>query len=356
MVSLLQKYPFAGIPEADMKKIIKNIAAICCASVIAAAAMPVSAEDYYYDEETGYYYDDYGNWYELVDEPVSGYIPQPDDVSFYVGSTGSASIRIDSIDQLCFSMNGSDNIEIDGVSYDYMDGIITIDFSATEAGTAVFKLYYEYDPSSVVYFNVTAKSKPKTDSGKKQNNSNSGKKQNSSSGNGKKQNNSDSGKKQNSSSGNGKKQNTSNSGKKQDPSSGSGKKTNSGKSDKTVKKSAAEQVFDIVNEERVNAGKSKLTLDSTLCKAAQVRAKEIGKKFSHTRPNGTSCSTILDEYNVSYWACGENIAQGHQSAKSVMKSWMRSAGHRSNILSSSYTKIGIGYDPSTNSWVQIFIG
>jgi uncharacterized protein YkwD len=37
-----------------------------------------------------------------------------------------------------------------------------------------------------------------------------------------------------------------------------------------------------------------------------------------------------------------------------MDDWMNSSGHRANILSSKFTKIGIGYDSATNSWVQLF--
>lgn len=37
---------------------------------------------------------------------------------------------------------------------------------------------------------------------------------------------------------------------------------------------------------------------------------------------------------------GENIAWGQENEKSVMKSWLWSPGHRANIMSTSYTKIG----------------
>jgi uncharacterized protein YkwD len=126
----------------------------------------------------------------------------------------------------------------------------------------------------------------------------------------------------------------------------------------TASKSSASdaimQVFNLVNEQRAANGLEKLTLDETICKMADVRADEVSTYFSHTRPDGTSCFTIFKDYNYSYTAVGENIAKGQTSAQQVMNDWMNSSGHRANILSSKFTKIGIGYDSATNSWVQLF--
>lgn len=99
----------------------------------------------------------------------------------------------------------------------------------------------------------------------------------------------------------------------------------------------------------------KLTLDEELCKAAQIRAKEIVKKFEHTRPNGKSCFTVLDEYSIVYSACGENIAAGNQTGKDTFLQWKEDnykyadQGHRRNMLNSNFTKIGIAYTYDPNS-------
>lgn len=121
-------------------------------------------------------------------------------------------------------------------------------------------------------------------------------------------------------------------------------------------------VLKLINQERQKKGLSALKMDNTLNAAADARAKEIVKSFSHTRPNGTSCFTILDEakYKVSYTMAGENIAAGYSSADAVMTGWMNSDGHRANILNSGYDKVGIGYYYSSSQpyryyWVQIFI-
>ena len=121
----------------------------------------------------------------------------------------------------------------------------------------------------------------------------------------------------------------------------------------------ARQVTKYVNKERQKRGRSKLKLDKKLCKAANKRAKELSRSFSHLRPDGSDCFTLLDEYNIKYHACGENIAAGQTSSKMVVDSWMGSTGHRKNILSKSYKKIGVGYYKKSGSeyryhWVQIF--
>lgn len=119
-------------------------------------------------------------------------------------------------------------------------------------------------------------------------------------------------------------------------------------------------VLELVNAERAKAGKSPLTLDDAMCEVAQLRADEIVESFSHTRPNGSSCFTAIDEAGISYRAVGENIAAGQSSPASVMNSWMNSDGHRKNILSGDFSSIGIGYVKASSGyghyWVQMFKG
>ena len=119
-----------------------------------------------------------------------------------------------------------------------------------------------------------------------------------------------------------------------------------------------DEVIRLVNAERAKYGLSALTKDNGATKAAHVRAKEIVKSFSHTRPNGTSCFTVAKELGISYRSAGENIAYGYSSPKQVVNGWMNSEGHRKNILSSSFTKIGVGCYSSRGVlyWSQFFMG
>ena len=117
-------------------------------------------------------------------------------------------------------------------------------------------------------------------------------------------------------------------------------------------------MLQLVNTERAKNGLGALTMNTGASKAAQVRATEIVKQFSHTRPNGQDPFTALKEFGVSYSAAGENIAYGYSTAQSVMNAWMNSPGHRANILNGRFTQIGIGVYQSNGVyyWTQEFIG
>lgn len=119
----------------------------------------------------------------------------------------------------------------------------------------------------------------------------------------------------------------------------------------------AEQVLELVNQERTKAGLNAVTLDQNIASAALVRAKEIETSFSHTRPNGSKFSTALTEQGVTFKGAGENIAWGQKSPEAVMQAWMNSEGHRANILNKNFTKIGVGYYQNAagrNFWTQLF--
>ncbi|MGN0697018.1 MAG: CAP domain-containing protein [Oscillospiraceae bacterium] len=116
------------------------------------------------------------------------------------------------------------------------------------------------------------------------------------------------------------------------------------------------EVLELINAEREKCGAAPLALNDDLAAAAQIRADECARVYSHTRPDGRSCFTVLSDNNITYSCAGENIAYGYTSAEAVVNGWMASPPHKANLLSEKYTETGIGYDPATNSWTQIFIG
>ena len=120
--------------------------------------------------------------------------------------------------------------------------------------------------------------------------------------------------------------------------------------------SAVSEVIRLTNSARSQNGYAALVEDGALSEAAAVRAREIVRSFSHTRPSGASFSSALSESGVSYLRAGENIASGQKSASEVVNAWMNSPGHRANILNSSYSRIGsasVNID-GTLYWVQLF--
>ena len=113
----------------------------------------------------------------------------------------------------------------------------------------------------------------------------------------------------------------------------------------------AQEVFKLVNTERMKAGLHPYKYDLRLEKAAMVRAKEIAVKFSHRRPDGRNSSTAVSEAGAGC-PSGENIGMGTSSALEIMQAWMDSLGHKIAILSKSSTHIGVGY--YKGHWVQVF--
>ena len=118
----------------------------------------------------------------------------------------------------------------------------------------------------------------------------------------------------------------------------------------------ARQVLALVNEERCKAGVAPLKLSAELQEAAVIRAEELTRKYSHTRPDGTKFSTVLPDGK---YTLGENIACGSSTAARVVELWLNSPGHRANILRSDYSEMGVGYTYMENSnhmhyWVQLF--
>lgn len=120
----------------------------------------------------------------------------------------------------------------------------------------------------------------------------------------------------------------------------------------------ADQVVRLVNEERAKAGLAALKVHTKAESAALLRAKEIERSFSHTRPNGSGFSTVLTSAGISFKSAGENIAYGQKTPAAVMSDWMNSSGHRANILNSGFTSIAVGHyqnSAGVDYWVQLFL-
>ena len=122
------------------------------------------------------------------------------------------------------------------------------------------------------------------------------------------------------------------------------------------------EVLSLVNQERVRNGLEKLTWGDTCADAAETRAEELVRLYSHTRPDGTSWSTACDtpDDNARYVE-GENLVVGSSavSPETTVTAWMNSEDHRANILNPEYTKLAVGFhfDPNTQyktHWSQYF--
>ena len=116
------------------------------------------------------------------------------------------------------------------------------------------------------------------------------------------------------------------------------------------------RVLELVNEERKRTGASPLTMDTQLSNIARVKSLDMQQNgyFSHTSPSYGSVADLLKLFGISFEAAGENLAHGYSTPETVVEGWLNSESHRSNILSSNYRKIGVGYIEEGHHWTQIF--
>lgn len=125
-----------------------------------------------------------------------------------------------------------------------------------------------------------------------------------------------------------------------------------------VYKDIVNDIVKYTNEFRTEVGQAPLTLDETLTKAAMVRAIEMAysDKFSHERPDGNMCYYIMRDFGQDIYGVGENIASRQRNAKEVSYAWKGSQGHYENMISTSFTRIGVGVINfyGTYYWVQLF--
>ena len=118
-----------------------------------------------------------------------------------------------------------------------------------------------------------------------------------------------------------------------------------------------QKVAELVNIERQKNGLAPLTLDSTISDVARMKSKDMSDNnyFAHQSPTYGSAGDMLTKFGVKWSAWGENIAAGQRTPEEVVNAWMNSEGHRANILSPNFSKIGVGYvNNGRPNWTQMF--
>lgn len=108
--------------------------------------------------------------------------------------------------------------------------------------------------------------------------------------------------------------------------------------------SLAAEVVRLTNLQRAAAGRSALSAHPLVGAAAVAHSQDQAarQRMGHTGSDGSDAGTRLTRAGFTWRAWGENVAAGQRSARDVVTAWMNSAGHRTNMLSSSFTTIGIG--------------
>lgn len=107
----------------------------------------------------------------------------------------------------------------------------------------------------------------------------------------------------------------------------------------------------LLNEERAERGLKPLKAQKKLAAAAKRHSKAMVKRrfFAHNAPNGQTALHRIKKARYTKgaraWGIGENIAYGtggKATPASIVDGWMKSPGHKANILNGKFRHIGIG--------------
>ena len=108
----------------------------------------------------------------------------------------------------------------------------------------------------------------------------------------------------------------------------------------------------VLNAERAGHGRAPLRWSASLGASAGDMAGELarGRFFAHTTPAGRN---LLDRVRptgylgaADDWILGENIAWGSgalETPAATVRGWMRSPGHRRNLLDPAFHEIGVAF-------------
>jgi len=123
-----------------------------------------------------------------------------------------------------------------------------------------------------------------------------------------------------------------------------------------------QQMVNLINQARTNSGLPPLQVSSQLTNAARAKSRDMinNNYFSHTSPTFGSFTNLLSQYGVSYRSAAENLAMNSNgSVTGAHDMLMASPGHRTNILGSSYSHVGVGIQVRSDGshfYTQLFVG
>lgn len=111
----------------------------------------------------------------------------------------------------------------------------------------------------------------------------------------------------------------------------------------SIDKDAQQQMFALVNKERSAKGLKALNFSESLAQVGRDHCKDMFVRgyFSHYTPEGLSPFDRMTQADISFNYAGENLALA-PNTELAMKGLMQSPGHKANILSVDFGKVGIG--------------
>lgn len=105
----------------------------------------------------------------------------------------------------------------------------------------------------------------------------------------------------------------------------------------------SKRMVELTNESRLKEGLNALIVNDKLALAAQEKAEDMFAKqyFEHVGPDGTVPWHWFDVAGYDYAYAAENLAIDFITAEGAHSAFMKSTGHRENILGANYKEVGI---------------
>lgn len=108
---------------------------------------------------------------------------------------------------------------------------------------------------------------------------------------------------------------------------------------------SSSNVIELTNVQRKGNGNLPLLKENKyLDLSAEKKLRDMFERqyFEHLSPSGKVVGDLSEESGYQYILIGENLAMGNfESDSDLVNAWMKSKGHRDNILNSNYTEIGV---------------
>ena len=123
----------------------------------------------------------------------------------------------------------------------------------------------------------------------------------------------------------------------------------------TASLSAQEQeAGNLLNYDRNRYNLPALSIDPALSRIARIKSEDMLTRgyFAHTSPTYGDVRDMLTHFGYPYTAAGENIAR-YASLEKAQAALLSSPGHRRNILSTAYTKVGLGVALSAQGHIYL---
>jgi uncharacterized protein YkwD len=125
------------------------------------------------------------------------------------------------------------------------------------------------------------------------------------------------------------------------------------------------KIFELINKERQKKSLNSLSWDSKLADLARSYSQKMAREsfFDHYDRNGNSLADRAKAMRITGWRLlGENLFMcddvDEEYSNIAVKGWMKSSGHRQNILERKFNQTGIGVARSRDGMIyvtQVFV-